>query len=173
MLRKEESGRTMLEMIGVITIVILLSISGLTLMKTSVTRMRVNNLLDATRKRAIAAANDAMIKNRFTEGLYDKESGAKPITFYGYGVGDNNHGAVRMKGYVKIPVGHIAGIGGRPVEAHVCEALKERVKPLNDASHGEIVGVYFYASGSCGATLDSCADGSGDPHEVICIGIKS
>lgn len=176
-MKTNESGRTLLEMIGVITLMGVFTMGSVSLYRDAVAKMRVNDLLEHVRKRALVSSKHS---SKITYGMYDKQGGgASPITAYGFGVGDNKTGVERDKigkyGISIIPVGAVNG--GQPLDRRTCEALLRKIHKAEDGPPmvGSVVEVY--RDKGCRYVLTSC--GSDDKEkptavpDIICIGIKS
>jgi len=178
-----ESGRTLLEMIGVITLMGVFTVGGMTLYRDGVARMRVNDLLEHVRKRALVSSSKS---SKFTYGMYNKQSGgASAITAYGFGVGDNDITAathVERTSYGRhavsiIPVGAING--GHALDKDTCKALLRKQHKAEDGPPmvGSIMG--FYQGPGCRNNLSSCGAVNKKTKEekripdIICIAIKS
>lgn len=177
MFRKIENGRTLLEMIGVITMIGVLTVGGTSLYTKAMAKVRLNNLLEEVRKRALVA--DKKTSSRYTYGMFNaKGGGAKSVTAYGYGIGDNESGVnrSRTKGTVTVLVGKLEGTGGNPLEPAVCEALLASVVEGDEIKTGSVVGVY---EETCKTNLTACRSKDEDGEmvnevpPVVCIEIKS
>ncbi len=175
MFRKIENGRTLLEMIGVITMIGVLTVGGTSLYTQAMAKVRLNNLLEEVRKRALVA--DRKTSSRYTYGMFNAQGGgAKSVTSYGYGIGDNNSGVNRSDGTVKVWVGQLEGTGGKPLDPAVCEALLASVAEGDEIKTGSVVGVY---KDNCMTKLTACRseDDEGEMvnevPDVVCIEIKS
>lgn len=185
MFRKIENGRTLLEMIGVITMIGVLTVGGTSLYTKAMAKVRLNNLLEEVRKRALVA--DRKTSSIYTYGMFNaKAGGAKSVTSYGYGIGDNESGRKhsdgtdlsgvwRSAGTVKVLVGQL-GTGGNPLDPAVCEALLASVVEKDEIKTGSVVGVY---KENCKDTLTACRSKDEDGKMVnevplvVCIEIKS
>ncbi|MBQ3696185.1 MAG: hypothetical protein II938_04395 [Alphaproteobacteria bacterium] len=165
---EKNSGRTLLEMLGVLALIGLLTVGGMAFFGDATSQVRLNNLLDEVRKRALVAEKKS---SKLTYGVFDKQAGgASAITSYGYGVGDNNTGVKREAalGYVAVPVGNVNG--GKALDASVCKALMKRVQEeKKHYAKGEVVGIYEYSGGKCKKSKTDCTD---EVPDVLCIGIK-
>ena len=175
MFRKIENGRTLLEMIGVITMIGVLTVGGTSLYTKAMAKVRLNNLLEEVRKRALVA--DRKTSSRYTYGMFDaKAGGAKSVTSYGYGIGDNKSGVKRSDGTVKVLVGELEGTEGNRLDPAVCEALLASVVEKDEIKTGSVVGVY---QGNCKDTLTACRSKDEDGKmvnevpDIVCIEIKS
>ena len=87
-----ESGRTMLEMTAVITVIGLLTVLPLLAIRSASVTANVNNLLSEVRKRALTVTGGTKrhSSHPLTEGLFERESGKTPFLVSGYAVGDNS-----------------------------------------------------------------------------------
>lgn len=183
MFRKIENGRTLLEMIGVITMIGVLTVGGTSLYTTAMAKVRLNNLLEEVRKRALVA--DQKTSSKYTYGMFNAQGGgAKSVTSYGYGIGDNKSGVKRSDGTVKVLVGQL-GTGGNPLDPAVCEALLASVVEEDEKDEiktGSVVGVYVYDEYGEKCTTDKlevCRSKDEDGEmknevpNVVCIEIKS
>lgn len=176
-MKTNESGRTLLEMIGVITLMGVFTMGGIALYRDAVAKMRVNDLLEHVRKRALVSSRKS---SKITYGMYDRQSGgASAITPYGFGVGDNKTGVERDKlgkyAVAIIPVGAVNG--GHALDRGTCKALLNKI---HKAENGEpMVGsvIEVYRGEKCRYVLTSCGsddEGEATPvPDIICIGIKS
>lgn len=174
MFRKIENGRTLLEMIGVITMIGVLTVGGTSLYTKAMAKVRLNNLLEEVRKRALVA--DEKTSSRYTYGMFNAQGGgAKSVTSYGYGIGDNKSGVKRSDGTVKVLVGQL-GTGENPLDPAVCEALLASVVKGEEIKTGSVVGVY---EEKCKKKLTACRSEDEDGKmknevpNVVCIEIKS
>ena len=171
-MRTNESGRTMLEMIGVLVLMGLLTVGSLALFGNAISKTRVNNLLDEVRKRALVVNPKS---SKATYGIFDKqEGGASPISAYGYGIGDNTTGATYDSGTAKVPVGKVNG--GKALDKKVCEELLGRISTGSDGKRlrtGELVGVYKYSGSKCSNnSLSSCGAEDEEGPQTVCLKIK-
>lgn len=177
---KNESGRSMIEMIAVIAIIGFLSMGGFVEYKNVMAKMRLNDLLSEVRKRALVSDRS---HNRFTRDIFDKRSGGvSGLTAYGYAVGDNQAGegqvkreAVRGHAAARVPVGKFSD-RGEVLPVSVCEALLKSVDRGENPKIGAVLEVY---DGKCKKPLTKCATLDVDGNEtssvpdIICIAIKS
>ena len=170
-----ESGRTLVERAGVLCIFALLTVGGTALYGKATTKVRLNNLLDEVRKRAVVSHKNS---SHMTYGMFDKmQGGASPITIYGYGVGDNKTGVetdvVYGHSVAKVPVGAVNG--GHALDRGVCAALLRTIVEADEnVRTGAVIEVY---DGKCKTRLRNCGSDDEEEHEpvpsVICIAVKS
>ena len=199
MKNKNESGRTIVEMIGVVAIIGLLTVGGISWYGSAISKVHLNDLLTEVRKRTIGIASVKIdekghkgVANRFTEGLFNKQrsgrAGLNGLTAYGYGVGDNNSGVEKktIEGYpvVVVPVGKINK--GKALTPGMCESLMGRVVQVkSEAQIGDVFGVYEWNGEVCNtkASINSCDLMVMDTEEgeetvntvpdIICIAIRA
>ena len=182
MMIKNEHGRTMIEMIGVLAIIGLLTLGGLSWYGNAISKMQANDLLTEVRKRALGAVSEEKpgLRNRFTEGMFNKQenghAGLKGVSSYGYGVGDNTSGAKKLGNVTYVPVGALNH--GNALTKGVCEALFNAVfdNPGESPKIGDVTGIYTYDGEQCTKTkLVGCESESeeSDIPKIICVGIKS
>ena len=170
-----DKGRTLVEMIGVLTMMGILTMGAMALYGRANTQLRVNDLLDSCRKRALAyGTGNRRTSSQFTYGMFEQEGHRYTKTNYGYGVGDNKN-IVRLNGVTKVPVGKLND--GNKVSMDVCKGLLGIVN--ENPRTGDVEGVYTYAGAVCSKTkLNTCSKIVEEKEEdavpdVICIGIKS
>ncbi len=187
MKRNTEFGRSMVEMIGVLALIGLLTTGGLALYSDALARLHVNNLLEEVRKRALVSSKKS---SAHTYGMFDKSSAVSGVSAYGYGIADNkmtdsyqvlrerNGGALTVEGceVVMVPVGALNG--GSKISLKVCERLmavtnevKEGVCPVKGAMMG------LFKGEACRQELTECTqeiDGEffDDVPDVVCVAIK-
>ena len=195
-MRTNENGRTMLEMVAVIGLIGLLTVGGVAWYGSAISQMHANDLLAEARKRTVGAKASSGMRNRYTEGMFDKQAGGRAglngVTVYGYGIGDNKSGVEKRTVYghsaTLVPVGKLNN--GRALTLGVCEALLNSVVPTDDDQNppkiGDVLALYQGTEGECTKTrVDSCTLSkvdTGDEEEtvetadvpdVVCIAIKS
>ena len=76
---KNENGRTLVEMIGVLGLIGLLTVGGMTWYGESLSKVKANDLLTEVRKRALGAVSEEKngLRNRFTEGMFDRQESCR------------------------------------------------------------------------------------------------
>ena len=175
---QSECGRTLLEVIGVLAVVGLLTVGTMKWFESAATRMAVNDLVEEARKRALAVdKNGRFSSHPMTKGMFDQASGYgenrsySNVTAAGYAVGDNQIGdfGVRVDDIdankvVLVPVGKNGNIG-KPVSKNVCLALLGRIVDDNPAI-GDIV--VIQKGNDDIDDDDDCAN----PSDIIKIGIR-
>jgi hypothetical protein len=178
-MKTNESGRTLIEMMGVLGLMGLLTMGSINMYQNAAAKMRANDLLENVRNRALVSSKNS---SKMTYGMYDQKSGgALPVTAYGFGVADNKTGVIRgtVYGYsvAKVPVGAING--GHAVDKGTCQVLLGRVYNDDDDSRpavGSIIEIYEGAA--CQKVLTSCGGDEKDEEpvpvpDVICLAVKS
>jgi len=184
-MKNREAGRTLLEMTGLLCIMGLLTVGSMALYRDAVSKMRVNDLLEQVRKRALVSSNRS---SKVTYGMYDQQGGGvSPVTAYGFGVADNTTApTVRrdtVNGYrvALVPVGKIHG--GQALDKATCQALLVKKYRGNAQDPSPMVGsvLEVYDGSECKKQLRECGRDA-DPEngieaasvpEIICIAIKS
>lgn len=87
---RNESGRTLLEMLAVLTLMGVLTTLALNGVETATTKANVNNILAEVRKHAITASTGDT--HPFAEGLFDKDTSQgtqTPLLVAGHAIGDS------------------------------------------------------------------------------------
>lgn len=186
-----ESGRTMLEMITVISIMGLLTVGPILAFRQASLKADVNNLLTEVRKRALlkgASPQHRHATHALTEGLFDKTDGVALVGEYAIGdttqegfqitygtrtcyesKGKNNAKKSVTCNVAYVPVGKYAPEGGTVVgkrlSKDMCQALfKHKVTGI---SHLGDVLVFASTSTGTSVTQTNCAK-----KDVIWIGVK-
>ena len=173
-----QKGRTMLEMVGILALIGLLTMGSLALFGNAMTQKRLNDLLSEVRKRALVSNRES---SRFTYDMFNKdEDGVTGVIAYGYGVGDNKTGVARNAGVTKVPVGAINN--GKKLEYKLCQALLDMVyKGGDDAAPpkiGDVMGLYGFSEKCSNSKITKCGTKTEEGVEddvpaVLCVGIKS
>ncbi len=184
MKNQSETGRTLLEIIGVLCVVGLLTMGTIKWFAMATAQMAANDLVTEVRKRAIAVdkaksgssnrfTSHPMTKGMFDTGLgYGEKKNVSNVTVAGYAVGDNSTSGFQIE--VKqssnfwvalVPVGKHDGLG-KPIAKAVCETLLGRIveedPSLGKPAIGDVVSI----------TADVGEVNCEAPPEVIKIGIK-
>ncbi len=176
-MKTSESGRTLIEMMGVLALMGLFTVASISLYRNAVTKMRVNDLLDNVRNRALVSSKNS---SKMTYGMYDQKSGgASPVTAYGFGVADNKTGVKRdvIDGHAValVPVGAING--GHALDKGTCNALLDKIYDGKKGDKPMVGSVIEVFEEKCKNVLEVC--GSDDEEypepvpDIICIAIKS
>ena len=174
--RKLENGRTLIEMIGVVALIGLLTIGGLSLFGDATTRLRMNDILEEVRKQAaLVKQNGSKIENRAAGDLMEK---VKPVTKYGYGIGRDRTTMKIASGSVTVLVGQIKH-DNQAISQRLCKTLVKQIKPTSKcdgkdeprcAVRGDVINVC-----KGGNTCKSCEETVNcetDDFEKLCIKIK-
>lgn len=185
MKNQSECGRTLIEVIGVLAVVGLLTVGTMKWFESLATRMAVNDLVEEARKRALAVdKNGRFSSHPMTKGMFDRSSGYgenraySNVTAAGYAVGDNetNGFKIVLKQHANhrvafVPVGRHGNIG-KPLSKSVCEAvIKQQVYGIPKI--GEIWDVVYddgcTETNDCGSMdIDDCEN----TPAIIRIGIR-
>ena len=176
---QSECGRTLLEVIGVLAVVGLLTVGTMKWFESAATRMAVNDLVEEARKRALAvdvAGGRRFAGHPMTKGMFDQAAGYgenrsySNVTAAGYAVGDNQTdgfevSVMSVEGLkvALVPVGKHNDIG-KPVAKSVCKALLGRVVEDGPAI-GDVVSIQ---NGSSVMDENDCEN----LHNIIKIGIR-
>lgn len=98
-MKNSQSGRSMVEMLGVLAIIGVLSIGGIAGYTLSMRRFRVNNVLDLVNKYALttySACQSKMLINPTSFSKVDSCSGDKNVAFTSSGLGEYPNGVTEI-----------------------------------------------------------------------------
>ena len=190
--KKSESGRTMVEIIGVLVMIGILTVSSLSLYGRAIGKLHANDLIDAVRTRTLVAKKKGSLATR---GMFDRrEKGAVYTTAYGYGLAADRSEIYQntSNGTMEVPVGAIHG--GKGITKAMCRELMNKLKTeeSENIGVGDVVSLYVLSSDpipeegniNCKASREELDCNKVIPDEngqeidapvpaVICIGIKS
>ena len=154
MVKFVENGRTMVEMVGVLTLIGVLTVGALALYDRAISSLQANDLLNEVRKHVVLKKMNggASIKQRHsyhplaaglnTASLADATE-KKLLTAYGFSLNTHNvldeaHHAI--SNYREVTVGRVAG-SGRAIPKGLCKVLLSRKVADADAKPGDIVAI--------------------------------
>ena len=140
--RKIDLGRTMVEMVGVLAVMGVLTVLGLEWYDYAVSKIRANDILDSARKRVVFAYEENKSK-KFEQAslVQDVFTNSENTTSYGYWVDEANlKGESRQSG-ATVEVGQKNASIGHAISKTLCHALKAQVVNENNAVQGDLIAV--------------------------------
>ncbi len=169
--KANQTGRTLLEMLGVISLMGALSVASVQLFGTAISRMHANDLLEAARSRVMMGNKKQRVNA--TYGMFEKSASEKSKTAYGYGIAatadeletiEMSVGST-LYSVITVPVGEING--GRRITSGLCKALVKRIHtdPNIPVKHGELLELCL--DKRCNDTFDcESSEGEGASDEI-------
>ena len=131
--KRNQLGRTLLEMLAVVSLIGMLSVASFELYGTAISSMQANDMLDQARNRVMMGDKGHRVKA--TYGMFEKRSSEASLTAYGYGIASRPEELISQRSGSPIEIdGHLVFIvpvgeihGGRKIGSGLCKALVKRI----------------------------------------------